>query len=659
MLTQMLNETIAAHPERTALVYGDARVRYRELGAEVAGLSAGLRRMGVAPGDCVAVVLPNCPEFIASFYAIARAQAIMLPLNPLFKEAELSYYLGDGHPGLVITDRRRAELVRQVAARIDLPIELALIDGDLPGCLAFRDLIAPDADDAPGALFDGTVLYQYSSGSTGRPKRVSKTQRNLACEIANFAATTEMTPDEAILCIIPLFHTYGVGNCLLPFALNGSKLVILEQAMQGGQPVDVPFDSRCGRVLDLIAQERITFLPAVPYQYAALADMPDAGSAPDLSSLRLCFSAGNFLAKETFERFLARFGIPIRQQYGCTEAGSIAVNMAPAPEVTHNAAGVTVRNVDLKIVDDQLDPIGPDQVGSVMIRSPALTSGYDHLPDLNREAFVDGYFVTGDLGRRDEEGRLYITGRKKIFIDTGGHKVDPLEIEDLLATHPYVAEAVAVGVAGPYGGEVIKAVVVPAGPCSADELIGYCATRLAPFKTPRYVEFRDAIPKSPLGKILRKDLIETPEEDDRATPALRERLLAAAPGDPRRALIEAHVLDQIGRIVKVAPDQIDPRRPLGDFGLTSITAVELRNRLADSLGLPLSATLVWSRPTIAALVAHLADLFDAPPDAEPEPELYAGGELGVDLDEIEQLSDEEAQQLLANELFAERDADER
>ncbi len=180
MLTHMLSETVAANRERTALVYGDRRVSFRELAAEVAGLSVGLRGLGVAPGDCVAVVLPNCPEFIVGFYAIARAQAIMLPLNPLFKEAELSYYLRDGQPRIVITDARRAELVRRVAAQLELPIELVLIDGELPGSRTFRELILPAEAEEPAAPCDGTVLYQYSSGSTGRPKRVSKTQRNLA-----------------------------------------------------------------------------------------------------------------------------------------------------------------------------------------------------------------------------------------------------------------------------------------------------------------------------------------------------------------------------------------------------------------------------------------------------------------------------------------------
>jgi long-chain acyl-CoA synthetase len=658
MLTHMLNTTMGADPQRTALVYGDMRMSYQALADSVNGLCAGLRTLGVQRADCVAVFLPNCPEFIISFYAIAQAHAIMLPLNPLFKEGEISYYLRDGQPSIVITDRRRAELVRRVAGQLDLPVELIVVDGALPSSRAFHDLIRPTsyAEQPP---YDGTVLYQYSSGSTGRPKRVSKTQHNLACEIDNFAATTAMTADDAILCIIPLFHTYGVGNCLLPFACSGSKLVILEQVLQEGLPVDVPFDSRCGRVLELIAAERISILPAVPYQYSALADMPDARAA-DLSTLRLCFSAGNFLAREVFDRFMQRFGIPVRQQYGCTEAGSIAVNLEPASAVTYNAAGTLVRNVELRIVDDQLSPVAAEQVGSLLVKSPALTSGYDRLPDLNREAFQGGYFVTGDLGKRDRQGRLFITGRKKMFIDTGGHKVDPLEIEDLLVAHAKVAEAVVVGVAGPYGGEVIKAVVVPSAPCSEAEIVAYCSDQLAAFKVPRYVEFRDSIPKSPLGKILRKDLIQPPEPASQAQIAFREALLAAAPGEPRRALLATHLLEQIGQIVKLPPAQIDPRRPLGDFGLTSITAVELRNRLADSLGLPLSATLVWSRPTIAALAQYLADLFDAPADADgPASEATELDELALGLTEIEQLSDEEAQQMLADQLQAEHDTDER
>jgi long-chain acyl-CoA synthetase len=270
----------------------------------------------------------------------------------------------------------------------------------------------------------------------------------------------------------------------------------------------VPFVFRRPRVLELIEKEKATILPGVPYIFNTLAEAP-ADTQVDLSTLRLCFSAGNFLSKDIFDKFLQRFGIPIRQLYGCTEAGSVAINLDNQLEKTYDSVGLPMKNVEIKIVDDEGKELPVGMSGEIIIKSQALTSGYYNMPELNQQAFKGGWFLTGDLGKKDEFGRLYITGRKKILIDTGGRKVDPLEIEDILITHPKIKEAVVVGVKGAFAGELIKAVIVQQGleKCEEQEISSYCKEQLAEFKIPRIIEFRDEIPKSPLGKILRKDLV--------------------------------------------------------------------------------------------------------------------------------------------------------
>lgn len=351
-------------------------------------------------------------------------------------------------------------------------------------------------------------LYQYSSGSTGRPKRVGRTQENLYHEVNNFTQTAAVTPDDNILCLVPLYHAHGLGNCLLAAICTGATLVILEQVWQKGVPVEVPFVFRSLRVLELLEKERISILPAVPYIFNALAQTPGDARA-DLSRLRLCFSAGNFLSQEIFDKFLTKFGIPVRQLYGCTEAGSISLNLDKEVESTQASVGRPLNNVELKIVDDGGKELPVGEIGEVAIASAALTRGYHNMPELNQQAFRNGAYFTGDLGKLDPQGRLYITGRKKILIDTGGRKVDPIEIEDVLISHSQIAEAVVVGVKGYFAGEIVKAVIVPKEgmTCLESEVSAYCKQHLAEFKVPKIIEFRSEIPKSPLGKILRKALV--------------------------------------------------------------------------------------------------------------------------------------------------------
>jgi long-chain acyl-CoA synthetase len=218
--------------------------------------------------------------------------------------------------------------------------------------------------------------------------------------------------------------------------------------------------------------------------------MAEASRDADLSSLRLCFSAGTALPRAVFDAFGERFGVPVRQHYGCTEAGSLTANLDADPEAGFETVGKPMGPVEIRIIE-----------GEVAVRSPALTSGYSGMEELNREAFRDGFFLTGDLGYLDEEGRLTLTGRKKLLIEVGGYKVDPIEVQDVIEAHPEIREAVVVG------DDIVKAVVVSDDHLGEGDVIGYCQERLANYKVPRIVEFRDEIPRSPLGKVLRKYLV--------------------------------------------------------------------------------------------------------------------------------------------------------
>ncbi|MEA2332442.1 MAG: long-chain acyl-CoA synthetase [Thermoleophilaceae bacterium] len=483
----MLDASASASADRVALVYGEERVTYADLADQVERLAGALAARGIGPGDPVAILLPNVPAFATAFLGVLRSGAVVVPLNPQFKEAELEFHFRECGVRAVITDADGIDSCRSVAARLSDPPELydSLPEGEPAG---------PPPTPGP----DDHAVFQYSSGSTGRPKRVPRTHGQLRAEADSYVAATGMSAEDTLFCTIPLFHTYGMGCCLLAAVRSGATLVLFEDPN--------PFVLQRGRALALLEREGVTLFPAVPFTFRLLAE---AVEEADLSGLRLCFSAAAALPRSTFDAFHGRFGVPVRQLYGCTEAGAVTVNTDDDPYATAASAGRPIDGVELRVVDAAGEPLEHGRIGEILIRSAAMTAGYGDAEELNREAFRDGWFRSGDRGRVDEEGRLFITGRKKLLIDVRGDKVDPIEVEDVLAVHPKVEEVVVVGVdSGVPGEELVKAVVVPAGDCQERELIRYCRERLADYKVPSRVEFREEMPVGTGGKVLRKYLID-------------------------------------------------------------------------------------------------------------------------------------------------------
>jgi long-chain acyl-CoA synthetase len=436
------------------------------------------------------LVLPNTLDFVVAFFAVARLGGIVLPLNPHFKEAELDFHFREAGVRAVVTDEQTFDTCREIVAGWDEEVQIVsavdrFIDGHSGGA---EDAASPGAD----------AVFQYSSGSTGRPKRVPRTHLQLRAEADSLVATAAIGSDDVLFCMIPLFHAYGMGCCLLAAVRAGATLVLAEDPH--------PFILKRDRVLAEVEHHRTTVFPAVPFTFRLFAEAP--GSA-DLSSLRLCISAANALPRSTFDAFERAFGIPVRQMYGCTETGAVTLNLDEDPRPVVTSAGHPLRGVELAIVDEAGEELEVGRNGEVAIRSPAMTRGYAGMDDLNRQVFREVGFLSGDRGRLDEDGRLFITGRKKLLIDVKGDKVDPIEVEDVLAVHPKVGEVVVVGVASDVAGEQhVKAVVVPRRECQERELIRYCRERLADYKVPHLVEFREEIPRNPAGKVLRKYLIE-------------------------------------------------------------------------------------------------------------------------------------------------------
>jgi long-chain acyl-CoA synthetase len=497
MLMQLLYAQAQARPGDVALVYRDERIGFADLVERIERLAGGLAERGLGPGDAVGLVLPDGPWFVVGFHAIAALGAVVVPVNPAFKQAELEFCFRSAGVRAIISDERTAGVCERIAAGLEGDVEV------------FTTSAAHGQADTLDALLDAgaaahlgprsgeeALLCQFSSGSTGRPKQVIRTQAQCVAE-AGLYCSLGLTHEDRIFSAIPMFQSWGTGSCLLAPAGSGATMVILEDPH--------PFLLKRRHALELIERERPTFFPGVPIYFRLLAEAP---ASADLSSVRLCFSAGVALPRPIFEAFGERFGVLVRQLYGSTETGVISANTSDDPVATFASVGAPLQGVQVEILDEDGAVLPAGELGEVAVTSPAASHGYVDAEEATREAFRDGRYLTGDLGRLDSKGMLCLEGRRKLLIEVGGYKVDPVEVQDVIGAHPNVAEVIVVGVAGASEGEeAVKAVVVPAGDCHGDELIAFCQDRLANYKVPRTVEFRDEIPTSPIGKVLRKYLV--------------------------------------------------------------------------------------------------------------------------------------------------------
>jgi long-chain acyl-CoA synthetase len=620
MLMAMLRETLRTNPAKIAIVCGEERIRYDELADRVQRCAAGLSSLGVGQGDCVAAVLPNCPEFVIAFMASAALRAVFLPLNPQYTRGELHRFIADGQPKIILAGS--ASLANCQAVDVEPAVQIVAVGGARPGTIAFRELsglsaggasqnaVDPGAETPGAGSYAGRALYLYTSGSTDTYKRICCTQENLYFEARNFIETMQLTADDTILCTIPLFHSYGIGNCLLDSLYLGATLVIMEQASADGQGGDAPFVNHCGRVAELIRRESIRFYPGVPHQFSVLAGLPERFPI-DFSAVRLCISSGDVLPRRTYERFLARFGHPIRSLYGSTEAGSIAIDSDPGDSITFGSLGRPLRNVVIEIRGPDGRVLAAGREGEIWVKSPTLPpTGYDNRPAQTAEVFCGGFYHTGDVGMLDHDGRLTMTGRKQSFVDIAGYKVDISEVEEVLHECPGVQEAAALGVTIPNMGTLIKAVVVANAGWGEESIRAFCRERLAFVKVPRLIELRDRLPRSSTGKVLQNELRDVAPYlgriRDGSTLKLVERLRGALP-ERRRPLIRSLVQAQAAAVLGRPPNEVPGDQGFTELGMDSFASIELRARLEYLLECELPQTLTFDHPTVAAVVEYLLD----------------------------------------------------
>jgi long-chain acyl-CoA synthetase len=487
MLNHIVQEAFRTGGSRAALVFGNERWSYAQLEEQVARCAAGLKRLGAAPETGVALVLKTSPEFVFTYLAASRLGVPAFLVDSGSKASELRRVFTENPIAVAVAEPEQVPSIEQIRDETGQRFSVYARSD-------FERLLGPGTEPAPSRVYENEIaIVQYTSGTTGIPKCTARSHRNLACEAANFNATTGVASDDHVLCTIPLYHAHGFANAFLAAIHARATLVLLDEFNRAA-------------VVELLARERITIFPAVPLIFDLLSRRVMGQSRPG-NSLRLVFSAGASLSAAVAREFREAFGVYVRQLYGTTEVGSAAINLDLNLQASLDSVGLPMKNVRIEILQENGGAVPPGEVGEVAIQSPNMPDSYYRQPELTQQRFRHGYFWPGDVGKKDERGYLYIQGRAAWLVSSAGRKVDPMEVEAVIAAFPKVREVVVVGVPGYLGEHVVKAVIVPREACNEQEIVAFCQERLADFKIPRLVEFVDEIPRNTSGKILRKNLI--------------------------------------------------------------------------------------------------------------------------------------------------------
>ncbi len=493
-MSATLLDLIRIHPStQTALVLPDQerRVSYGELCHQVEAMAEALGRAGVGRGDRVGIALPNGLPMIVSFLAAATA-GTAAPLNPAYKEDDFRFYLEDTNAKVLILPASGAEDARRAAGDRHVPI--LPIDLDIDKDASTTWLASAGGERKPVATpsADDVALILHTSGSTGRPKRVPLKHKNLLVSAQNIASHYALTDADVAMCVMPLFHVHGLVASTLATLLSGGTMVV------PGKFSPLSF-WRAAK------EYGVTWYSAVPTIHQLLLARADRKAGPPAGAGRLRFirSCSAALPPQVMRDLEDAFGAPVLEAYGMTEAShQMASNPLPPGERRPGSVGVGT-NVGISIMDANGTHLAPGERGEVVIQGANVITGYENNPEANAVSFTNGWFRTGDQGVLDDRGYLTLVARIKELINRGGEKISPREIDEVLLTHPAVAEAVCFGVPHPMWGEEIEAVVVLRDSVPIPDLLSFCRERLSDFKRPKQIHIAGAIPRTATGKIQR------------------------------------------------------------------------------------------------------------------------------------------------------------
>lgn len=536
-LTWLLDEAVRHYPGHTAFIYFGEKMSYAQFSSLANRFAVGLQRLGVQKGDRVAIALPNIPQYPIAFYGALRAGAVVVPTNPLYTEREMQHQLADSGARVLVMLDMFYPIVRAVRAQTVLEHIIITSPADyLPPLLhtlyplSQRKARHPEPRLTKKELHDDPMLYsmstmleahakggveifnlpqssgedlavlQYTGGTTGLSKGAMLTHRNL---LANAFQARSWVPkahdaEEVTLCVAPFFHSYGMTVGMNLSILAAATMILLPQF-------------KAKEVVKTIRRYRPTQLPGIPTMYLAI--MREVGKhAEQLRSIKYCISGAAPLPKKVREDFEAMIGGKLVEGYGLSEASPVTHCNPLNGDIRDGSVGIPMPEVDAAILDPETgEPVAVGEVGEIVVKGPNIMQGYWHREDETAAIFTHGWMRTGDMGKMDEEGYFYIVDRAKDLIIASGFNVYPREVEEVLFQHPAVQEAAVVGVPDEYRGETVAAFVVlkpgfEPSEATRGDILEYCKKELAAYKVPKILEFRESLPKTLVGKVLRREL---------------------------------------------------------------------------------------------------------------------------------------------------------
>jgi len=492
-LGTILQATTSETPEATVLKLDDFEMSYADLDRAARGVAAGLRSRGVQSGDRVALLIPNVPDFTIAYFGVLYAGGVVVPINVLAAAPEVTYFLEDSGAKLLIAHPLFGEAARAGAQEARVPCLASSGDGESLMTLAEGEGV--DALEATDAAQTAVILY--TSGTTGKPKGAELTHSNLFLNCAFvLPRLISFAPDERLVALatLPLFHSFGQTCIQNACVAMGGMFSLLPR-----------FDPAAA--FERIERDRCNLFAGVPTMYFGLLHH-EGGERYDVSSLKYCLTGGAPMPVEVLRAFEGRFGVAVQEGFGLSETSPVSsFNVLDKPR-KEGSIGYPVWGVEMCILDVDDTPLPDGERGEICIRGHNIMKGYLGREEATAEALRGGWFHSGDIGYRDDDGCYFIVDRKKDMILRGGFNVYPREVEEVLYEHGAIAEAAVIGVPHESHGEEVKAVIafVPGKEAGEAEVIAWCKERLAAYKYPRIVEVRESLPKGPTGKLLKREL---------------------------------------------------------------------------------------------------------------------------------------------------------
>jgi long-chain acyl-CoA synthetase len=510
-LQVLLQKTAQKHPRNTAMVYGKSTFTYAQLDLLTNQFANALLKLGVSQGDRVALYLPNIPQYVIAYFGALQAGAAVTAISPLHREREIEHQLTDSGAKTIVTLDSLAPVVNNVRKKTAL--ESVIVSGvddynsttepqSIPDTLQFKPLVENAAADMLNSQINPDVdlaALQYTGGTTGTAKGAMLTHKNLVSNALAFASWIQGVIQDTFLVALPLFHIYGMTTSMTVPVSLGAKMILVPK-----------FDP--AKMLDTIQQHKVTVFCGVPTMYAALVTNPELGKY-DLTSIRVCISGASPLPPQVQKRFMEVTGGFLAEGYGLTEASPVT-HCNPVDKtmklVKVGSIGLPIADTEAKIVNLETGgkTLDSGEIGELAVRGPQVMKGYWKKPDETALVLCDGWLLTGDIARMDDDGYFYITDRKKDLIKYKDYSVYPREIEDILYEHPAVRLCAVVGEPDPAVGEIPKAYVVlkECAIASKEEIMAFVNDKVAPYKAIRIIELRSELPISSSGKVLRRQL---------------------------------------------------------------------------------------------------------------------------------------------------------